>query len=317
MRIFLYEYASAQADSEAIAPSIRIEGQAMLACLLEDFGRLPGVEIHTLSGQRRETEQKAFREPARTCDWSLVVAPEFDNLLWQRCRWVEEERGCLLGPSSEAVRLAGDKWATYRLLQANSVPTPRTWLASVGRIGNPSDAETSLYLQKPRWGAGSQGIRFCRSSSARESSSDYLIQEYVPGQAVSVAFLIGPTQIIPLLPGFQTLSDDGCFHYLGGRLPLPLPLATRAIPLAERAARLVDGLRGYVGVDLVLGDEAGRDVVIEINPRLTTSYVGLRELAVGNLADAMLRIAAGEQREALHWQPGAVVFQANGEVRDN
>ena len=59
------------------------------------------------------------------------------------------------------------------------------------------------------------------------------------------------------------------------------------------------GLLGYVGVDLVLGDAAdgSRDYAIEINPRLTTSYVGLRALADFNIAEAMLRAANGPRLE--------------------
>ena len=34
------------------------------------------------------------------------------------------------------------------------------------------------------------------------------------------------------------------------------------------------GLRGYVGVDVVLGQD--KLYVVDVNPRLTTSYVGLR-----------------------------------------
>ena len=55
---------------------------------------------------------------------------------------------------------------------------------------------------------------------------------------------------------------------------------------------------GYVGVDLVLGraPDGSEDAVIEINPRLTTSYIGLRSAAVGSLAEAMWHVARGELR---------------------
>jgi len=44
-------------------------------------------------------------------------------------------------------------------------------------------------------------------------------------------------------------------------------------------------LRGYVGVDVILTqDEA---LLIEINPRLTTSYIGLRQVIDLNLAQAI------------------------------
>ena len=76
------------------------------------------------------------------------------------------------------------------------------------------------------------------------------------------------------------------------------------------------GAVGYLGVDLVLGaDAAGSgDRVIEINPRLTTSYVGLRESLDGNLAAAMLAVAQGEA-PVLATTGRGVAFTADGGIR--
>jgi predicted ATP-grasp superfamily ATP-dependent carboligase len=95
----------------------------------------------------------------------------------------------------------------------------------------------------------------------------------------------------------QVLSDDGCFRYCGGQLPLPEPPDDRARRLALAAVRTLPKPQGYLGVDLVLGDDpqGHGDAIIEINPRLTTSYVGLRALARENLAGAMLAVARGQQ----------------------
>jgi predicted ATP-grasp superfamily ATP-dependent carboligase len=73
----------------------------------------------------------------------------------------------------------------------------------------------------------------------------------------------------------------------------------------------VPGLSGYFGVDLVLGESAdgSQDRVIEINPRLTTSYLGLRRLARFNLAQALLRLAQGERVTGLRWHPGPWSFR--------
>jgi predicted ATP-grasp superfamily ATP-dependent carboligase len=112
------------------------------------------------------------------------------------------------------------------------------------------------------------------------------------------------------------LSTDGRFHYGGGRLPLSPELNERATRLARRALETVSGWRGYVGVDLVVGEatDGGQDWVIEINPRLTTSYIGLRVLAKSNLAEAMLRIAIGEPVRPLNWREGRVQFTSDGQV---
>src|SRR5262249_45352566 len=112
----------------------------------------------------------------------------------------------------------------------------------------------------------------------------------------------------------QRLSQDGRFTYLGGRAPLDAPLQARARSLAERAVCPVPGLAGYFGVDLVLGDSAdGRDdTIIEINPRMTTSYVGLRKLARGNLMQTLLRLAVGEPPDLMEWHAKEVRFHPDG-----
>jgi len=308
MRVFVYEHTCALADPSA-AGSLAAEGRAMLSAVLDDFRRVSGVEPITLgAGEGRE----AFCELARSADWTLLIAPEFDGILAERCRWAEEAGGRLLGPSSEAVRLTADKWLTARHLQAAAVPTPPCVL-----LPEPGPFPAVL---KPREGAGSQATflvrnkrelaRRSRQAVAEGWRGPLILQPFVPGMAASVAFLVGPGRCVPLLPAAQHLSDDGRFRYLGGSVPLPVELRDRAVNLARRAVEAVSGLRGYVGVDEVLGD---MDQVIEINPRLTTSYVGLRALAETNLAEAMLRVAAGEE-VTLRWRKGEVRFGADGSL---
>jgi predicted ATP-grasp superfamily ATP-dependent carboligase len=119
---------------------------------------------------------------------------------------------------------------------------------------------------------------------------------------------------VPLAPAFQHLGTDGRFGYRGGELPIPPDLAARATALARAATACVPGLCGYAGVDLVLGaaDDGSDDCAIEINPRLTTSYVGLRALADFNIAGAMLKVALGEPVPEPRWRSGRVAFGANG-----
>jgi predicted ATP-grasp superfamily ATP-dependent carboligase len=62
--------------------------------------------------------------------------------------------------------------------------------------------------------------------------------------------------------------------------------------VAEAVGRAVPGLRGYVGIDLI--DTVAGAVVIEINPRLTTAYVGLRESLSRNPAALMLEAFGDE-----------------------
>lgn len=90
-------------------------------------------------------------------------------------------------------------------------------------------------------------------------------------------------------------------------------LAERASLLARRALAALPPARGFVGVDLVLGSDANGDddVVIEVNPRVTTSYVGLRQAIDQNLAEALLRAVTGESVEITIRNPH-IEFAADG-----
>src|SRR5262249_15605905 len=146
---------------------------------------------------------------------------------------------------------------------------------------------------------------------AERPRAEFVLQPFAPGRPASVAFLLGPGQEVALPPASQHLSDEGRFRYEGGTLPLPPELAGRAVRLGLRAVRAVPELRGYVGVVLVRGEAAdgSGDRVIEITPRLTTSYLGLRALARTNLAGALLRAVRGEPVGPLAWHPGPVHFR--------
>jgi predicted ATP-grasp superfamily ATP-dependent carboligase len=277
MQVFVYEYVCGGAGG---AGSLRAEGWAMLAAVLEDFTRRPGVHVSTLvdpallpaippkpeasaraSAGRRGEAEPAFRALARAADFSLIIAPEFDGLLAERCRWVEEEGGRLLGPSAAAVRLTGDKLLLARHLDGLGVPTPAT-------LPFPSPAPRFAFplVCKPRHGAGSQATFLVRDAEelgqvpARVRSEGWagemVLQPHVPGRPVSVALLLGPERRFALPAVEQTLSPDGRFRYQGGSLPLAEELDRRGRRLAERAVEAVEGLHGYVGVDLVLGEEA-------------------------------------------------------------
>ncbi|MEM6656098.1 MAG: ATP-grasp domain-containing protein, partial [Planctomycetota bacterium] len=131
--------------------------------------------------------------------------------------------------------------------------------------------------------------------------------------AVSVAVLCGPGGATPLAPCRQRLSTDGRLRYLGGGTPILPGLAERAGALAAAAVEALPQCSGYVGVDLVLGDHPdGRgDRVIEVNPRLTTSYVGLRVAAERSLAGAMIDAADGKPvRVPFSGRP--IAFDADG-----
>ncbi|HEY2761892.1 MAG TPA: ATP-grasp domain-containing protein, partial [Pirellulales bacterium] len=170
---------------------------------------------------------------------------------------------------------------------------------------------------KPIDGAVSQDTYFVRDSYDRPPAYAWprRLERYLIGMPASVAMICGPAGNIQLAPCKQRISDDGRLRYLGGELPLAAGLAERAQALAAMSIAALPATVGYVGIDLVLGGEpdGSEDHVLEVNPRLTTSYVGLRAAARSNLAEAMLHVARGERR-SIEYGDRTIEFDTAGNV---
>ncbi len=287
MRVLIYEHLTASGPDDG--SSMYREGRAMRDALDADLRAIPGVKV---------VDERA--------DVAFVIAPETDGILEERVSHFR--RMCpVIAPSPDALALTRDKLALARHWLNCNVPTPFTALA------NDWPRSRRPAVVKPRDGAGSCETYLVREGEIRGRG---IAQDYVPGRAASIVFLVGLRQTLALLPTFQHLSDDGRFQYLGGELPIPSPFAKRAIELGLRAIECVPGLAGYIGVDLILGDSPdGRDdCAIEINPRLTMSYIGLRALAGFNIAATFLALYREEQIGELNWKTGQISFSSNGAI---
>jgi tyramine---L-glutamate ligase len=263
----------------------------------------------------RFDHDEEFDRVASEVDATILIAPELDGILLKAARRVIGGGGRLLSPSPEFIRVAADKQRTCDVLKAAGVPVPD------GRVLESDESLPKDFsypaVVKPVDGAGSQDSYFVRA--AHDIPPAYAwprrLERYMPGQAASAAMLCGPGRRVGLVPCKQRISEDGRLKYLGGELPLSSGLSDRARNLAERAVAALPESSGYVGVDLVLGREpdGSADCVIEVNPRLTTSFVGLRAASRFNLAEAMLRIARGEEGN-IEFTDRAIEFDSNGNV---
>jgi predicted ATP-grasp superfamily ATP-dependent carboligase len=163
--------------------------------------------------------------------------------------------------------------------------------------------------------AGEQGGTGGPPPSACRGGRVMCVQAYCQGRPASVAALCGGSAPELLPPCWQWVEPPS-FTYQGGELMTEPNLIVRAHRLARQALVALPATRGYVGLDLILGaaPDGCEDVMIEVNPRLTTSYVGLRERAIPNLGQAMWQGATG-QPTRLSFLPGPLQFDTAGTIR--
>ena len=328
VRIFISEFVTGGGWSEEVTPvGLAAEGKAMLLACVEDFSRIPGCDVlwtwderlgnppvsagHVAVVSGPQEESNAFEQAARQANATLVIAPEFDSILLNRVRRVEQWGGQLLGPNSQAVNVCSDKLRTAETLTSADVRVVPTFLLE----NHHQLAPQSRYVVKPRDGAGSSMIATVHGSDvtpARCGRRDEIWQPFVEGVALSVSLLASEDrQRIDVMPtGLQRLSNDGLFRYQGGLIPADISPSVEAEidRLTRRSIEAIPGLKGYVGFDLLLPADGTGPTIVEINPRMTTSYLGYRRLGRHNLAEAMFRGVDGP----LEWRTEPVEFAADG-----
>lgn len=281
--------------------------------------RIPvGVEVVTL---RRGRPSLAALLAASDATW--IIAPETAGCLERLVAQAEAAGVEVFGPSAKAIHCAADKLGLARRLGKHGVPHPATRRAqslaecqkAARRLGLP-------VVVKPARGAGSEGVSLVTDSrrlpqavaAARRAggSGPLLVQRYMPGVPASVSLLSAGCRAVVLSVNAQTLKRSSGFAYKGGTTPLTHPLAKQAAAMALATCRALPDLKGYIGVDLVLTETEA--IVIEVNPRLTTAYLGVRAAFRVNVAG--LAIAACAGRLPLVPRIGRRVrFFASGRIR--
>jgi len=317
VKIFLYEYATAggawdDLDHPQLVEELRSEGHAMQSALSIDL-RAAGHTVLTLEND--SNRQRSFHQLATNANAVILLAPEIGGILLRLARQVEQWQCRLLSPNSRLIEIATNKHHTAEHLRARGVAAPPGIVVATGTTRDQHLPWQGPTVSKPLDGAGSWGVQRVEPLS-QPLPFAVRLEPFCSGIPASVAVLCGPAKRVALVACRQHLGGKTEFCYLGGSLPLPTLLSQRAQKLALHALSQMPPTVGYVGVDLVLGHhgDGSQDVVIEINPRLTTSYVGLRHIYRENLADAWLKIAEGGETQ-LSFIDEAVEFLANGTVR--
>lgn len=262
----------------------------------------------------------SMRQALEDVDAALIVAPEAGGVLEKLTLEVEKSGVINLGASSVAVSVAADKWHTYRLLRSAGVPQPWSlpiqarrplpgqWIANrpataprrpshrrraenmprrCDWIVKPLDGYACLGLQDLSGGGTlTDAVSGARAHTKR---GQVLLQERLQGADASVSLLGNGKRVVALCVNRQRLKRGVQYEYIGGAVPLQHPQAGLAARVACDVGHAIPGLRGYFGVDVLLDREGAW--VVDVNPRLTTSYLAVRRVLHANPAAWILEAA--------------------------
>lgn len=306
MRVLVFEFMTGGgvADQHPIddeSETFLAQGHSMLTAVCEDLLSL-GHEVVTLVDITRNIslpkgvtrigiESESEVDPslfgaAMASDDVLLIAPESDGCLERLAALLSSIADRFISPNLNFIRLTGNKWDCYNWLLSRKVPCPESVLMTSESDAASLPNDFLPCVVKPVFGAGSEGLRLIESANELKAfDSPALLQRFVAGTPVSVSVIVqSKEQVYFLEPGRQVFDSEPFGKHVRTDFPLTPGLRQRALQLAKGVVDACPSCLGYFGIDMVLADCSEGDVVIEINPRLTTSYVFLREWSGENLA---------------------------------
>jgi tyramine---L-glutamate ligase len=292
MKVLLAEYTTAHDHSLAH------EGAAMLGILTSSFERC-GYEV-VLPGEGDFAAEIERLAPG--CDMGLVIAP--DNLL-SKFTMLLEQHTHNLGCGFMTVALCANKVQTQRILRQHDIAIP----------GEPGSGRRVI---KPVKGCGAQGVRL----SEGEPAEGEFAERYIEGEHISVSLIpnrvIGdaclyfkgnPPAVLAINRQNIEIDTSGSFHYLGGETPVHPAWEAEILSIARKAAEVL-GCQGYCGIDMIVSDKI---YVIEVNPRITTSLVGIVACMEEEIASLIVAASKGEGPAEVHLH-GRARFDTHGKV---
>ncbi len=256
---------------------------------------------------------------AENFDNAIFISAENDNNLYNITKILEENNVNLYTSSSDACLISSDKFKTYESLP-NNIPQPRSfrfkidpkgyWKRAIENLHEKWQAEDPLtplkLIIKPLIGVDCEDIVILENiddlsydlENIFPPGSRIIVQEYIEGKDISVSLISDGKTAIPISLNEQFVelkNDKGT--YLGGKLPYESKYKQEAFEIAKNAVESIDGLKGFVGVDLIINADE-KDIysvyLLEINSRFTTPYVGLSKIAKFNIGKTIIDLIDGK-----------------------
>lgn len=288
MKILLSEYAV----STGMGGTYLIEGKAMLHTLASSFSRLGHEVIYTSSGpsidygipvtSSKDNINEILEKEAKDCNAALVIAPEE---LLPEITAIIDENTLNLGCPFKSVTICSDKLECTRKLESTSIAVPKTYSS------DHELPEHKRWVVKPRYGCASEDTFVCHEPELKEGQ---IATEYIEGEHLSVSLICGKDPL-PLTVNKQMIQidpdrDNSSVDYCGCITPYPTDRAQELYETSIKATTILE-CNGYTGVDIVLGDRA---YIIDVNPRPTTSLVGITKIMDREIAELLLANSLGE-----------------------
>ena len=231
---------------------------------------------------------QVWQDQIKTADAVWLIAPETDGLLHYLTQIAAQEGRLVLGCGPASIKITSEKMATCLALEEVGIATIPTYTFENWPRSH------WIWLAKPNDGAGCSDTAWFNNADdlqdwieQNDKQLTHVIQAYQPGDPASISCVMRDGEAHLLSCNTQMIEIvNHMVSYKGGIINGMREHWGQFEVVANQIAKALPDLAGYVGIDVIVDKD---DIyVVEINPRLTTSYVGLREATGVNPAELII-----------------------------
>lgn len=231
---------------------------------------------------------QVWKTQMQSADAVWLIAPETNSILHDLTQIAALLGKLVLGCGLLSIEITSDKLATYLALKQADILTLPTYTYQHW------PGSDSGWLAKPNDGAGCEDTVYYDDAEnlmhwlvQNNKLLTHVIQPYQMGVPASISCVIHNAKAQLLSCNLQLIEINNHRLSYKGSIVNGLREHWQALEvLANQIASAIPSLAGYVGIDVIVDKD--EIFVLEINPRLTTSFAGLREATGTNPAELII-----------------------------
>ena len=215
----------------------------------------------------------------RGFDYVLPILPELNMSLYLYVKYLEKHKINAIISDSSTIELCSDKLQFYKFCEKKSLLSIETYKNYCGSLSG------RLILIKDRYGAGCSFIKIITNiKSLNTINNKMVLQPYIEGDDYSISVYFTKHNFYILTINKQIIKFKNKIARLSCIIVnVQHHLHLKIISLMSRIKDVLPGLYGFVGIDIII---KGNDIfIVEINPRLTTSFIGIYDTIGINIID--------------------------------
>ena len=294
-KILIYEYFTGGGLlNEDLSSDLMLEAKMMLSTLIESCERSKNFDYNYFLDHRLKDSDsdKAIithmnkdlydLSLIKQYDYVLPILPETNSNLLKYVEFLEKNNIKKIISNSQTVKICSDKLLFYRHLHKYSIPV----IATYDNIN--SKILPSKCVIKDRYGAGCSYVRVTDKSDLSEHyAKDRVIQPLIKGDSYSLSIFFGRSSYRLLTINRQhTVIEKNMIKLRCLSINVNKILYSKILSMISEIHKSLPGLLGFIGIDILL--KKNDIYIVEVNTRLTTSYVGVNKTIGCNVIDLLV-----------------------------